>query len=332
MTVERLGTNICTMSIYTIFYDEETEKDWFCKLHPSLERVAGVLLKERGRNPAVIDSLAAYDRPDIVLAKDGVPVLVLEKTREVPTGHNVGQRMARLVRAAEMRIPVVAFFPFDARKHGAYSSLCNLNARILDAFDAMWRIHGSPVIAINWKTDKDGELVGDGTEDLPVKNLIHSFLAGNCSLPCPGMNAFRISNQQEYQRRVARRKLYGAPPSSVSLISTQQLIDTCARWLSGDQAAALLTKNECVTYGIGMEEQSCRREDPFTGTQFIYDYCYCRNGPNVGDKHRNLVLSFPKIRKRVWLEKNPNNSSRKSCNWYLTANALVFSDGIIWLR
>ena len=51
----------------------------------------------------IIQKLLKYDRPDIILVKEGVPKLVIEKTREVPTGHNVGQRFARLVNAVESK-------------------------------------------------------------------------------------------------------------------------------------------------------------------------------------------------------------------------------------
>ena len=69
-----------------------------------------------------------------------------------------------------------------------------------------------------------------------------------------------------------------------------------------------------------------------TGQPFIYDYLYCRNGPTTGDKFRNLILYFPNIREDVWISKNPDDPSRKSSNWYLTANAHVFSDGWSLLR
>ena len=81
-----------------------------------------------------------------------------------------------------------------------------------------------------------------------------------------------------------------------------------------------------------MSEAKCKRQDPYTGTQFIYDYCYCRKGKNINDKKMNLILYFPEIRKNVWLEKNPNNLDTKSSNWYLIANALMFKDDILILR
>ena len=90
--------------------------------------------------------------------------------------------------------------------------------------------------------------------------------------------------------------------------------------------------NDSIIYKIVMSEAKCKRQDPYTGTQFIYDYCYCRKGKNINDKKMNLILYFPEIRKNVWLEKNPNNLDTKSSNWYLIANALMFKDDILILR
>jgi hypothetical protein len=55
----------------------------------------------------------------------------------------------------------------------------------------------------------------------------------------------------------------------------------------------------------------------------------CRTGVLAADKSRNLVLSFPKITKNRWLAANPIDGNRKSCNWYLTASAILLSDGYI---
>ena len=85
-------------------------------------------------------------------------------------------------------------------------------------------------------------------------------------------------------------------------------------------------------YRIGMTPEKCRREDPYTGTQFIYDYAYCRSGPNAVDKRRNLILHFPLIDRDTFVERNPDDPSRKSCNWYLTASALAFRDETIELH
>ena len=77
--------------------------------------------------------------------------------------------------------------------------------------------------------------------------------------------------------------------------------------------------------------KSAKRQDPFTGTQFIYDYLYCRDGVRVENKKNNLILYFPFLSKSFWELTNPNNNT-KSSNWYITANGLLFNDGYIFIR
>ena len=316
----------------SVYFDNETEADWFSKLHPLLSSAARFALRDRGENPAFIEELIDYDRPDIILVDEKKAILVLEKTREVPTGHNVGQRMARLVRAVERGVPTVVFFPFDARKHGEYSGICNLNVRILDAFDKMWSIHKTPIVAINWISDAFGELVGDGSEDREIRRLVAEYVDSRFSSVSSGFLAAREMNKSEYARRVSTRKSYETPPPSVELLSTSVFLTKYASLMSSEEASSLRNRNETIVYHIKMTEAKCRREDPYTGMQFIYDYVYCRTGPSAEKKNRNLVLHLPLVRRDFFREKNPNNPSRKSCNWYLTANLLLFNDGAVNLR
>src|SRR4051794_12663239 len=103
---------------YTIYADELHEGEWFKSLHPALAEAAEEPLTGAvERNPKVAAALA-YDRPDILLADaNGEPILVVERTIEVPSGHNVGQRYARLAAASEARVPLVYFGPYVAVKH-----------------------------------------------------------------------------------------------------------------------------------------------------------------------------------------------------------------------
>jgi hypothetical protein len=316
----------------TAHCDDLNEFDWFVGLHPFFKAARFARILQRGANPAIVDSLIAYDRPDVILVADGRPVLVIEKTREVPTGHNVGQRMARLVRAVESGVPTVKFFPFDARKHGKHSGVCFLNPRILAAFERMWSIHDTPIVAVNWPADSYGELVDDETADSELVELLDGYVATGFDGGCEAMQSARERQALEYRRRCEDDPRYAAPPKSLTIERTSEYLDR----LKGEDWSALSERlaefEETVVYTIGMTEASCRREDPYTGTQFIYDYLYCRSGPSVDEKVRNLVLHFPRIRTAVWAGKNPNDPNRKSCNWYLTATAQVFADGYSLLR
>ena len=161
--------------MYIIYSDNLIEANWFKSLNHKFYNSKIKLIKGRGKNLKIIEKIISYDRPDIILLKNNKPLLVVEKTREVPTGHNVGQRMARLVRSVELKIPTIFFFPFDSRKHGIHSGICNMNARILLAFKNMWQIHVCPIVALNWKSDDDGELIGDGSENKQLINVIDNL-------------------------------------------------------------------------------------------------------------------------------------------------------------
>ena len=83
---------------------------------------------------------------------------------------------------------------------------------------------------------------------------------------------------------------------------------------------------------MGMSEEKCRREDPYTGMQFLYDYQHCRNGVKPENKLRNLIIDVPNVSIRRWKEANPNDPSRKSVLWYATANGILLKDGLIIVR
>jgi len=315
---------------FTIYSDNLIEADWFQNLSPKLQNAKNELIKERNKNIPIINELVDYDRPDIILLdQNKKPLLVLEKTAEVPTGHNVGQRIARLVKAIEKGIPTILFFPFDARKHGVHSGICNMNARLLLAFKRMWEIHNTPIFAINWKSDSNGELINDGSEDDELKNILKNLIENNFSLKSKIYKKFKDLNYEEYQKRISIRPAYAKPPKSAEIIKTKEFLESLDFEIEEDKKNILLKNEESLIYKIIMTEENCKRQDPYTGTQFMYDYLYCRVGKKKFEKNRNLFLYFPKIRKNLWKIKNPNNPETKSCNWYLIANTLIFKDGIL---
>jgi len=315
---------------FTIYSDNLIEADWFQNLSPKLQNAKNELIKERNKNIPIINELVDYDRPDIILLdQNKKPLLVLEKTAEVPTGHNVGQRIARLVKAIEKDIPTILFFPFDARKHGVHSGICNMNARLLLAFKRMWEIHNTPIFAINWKSDSNGELINDGSEDDELKNILKNLIENNFSLKSKIYKKFKDLNYEEYQKRISIRPAYAKPPKSAEIIKTKEFLESLDFEIEEDKKNILLKNEESLIYKIIMTEENCKRQDPYTGTQFMYDYLYCRVGKKKFEKNRNLFLYFPKIRKNLWKIKNPNNPETKSCNWYLIANTLIFKDGIL---
>lgn len=316
---------------FDIYYDSMTEASWFASLNPafSLEKNNYHMIQKRGNNPEIIESITSYDKADIILLKGNKPLLVIEITSEVPTGHNVGQRFARLVRGVELGIPTIYYFPFDAKKHGEYSSMCNLNARLLKAAENMYKIHNTPLLCVNWLTDSDGELITDGTENLRMKSLMNSYVSSNFDKNCEEFKKQQAIMAAEYEKRVRAFPKYLELPDSVSKMRTSDFIRVYG---IKNVPNTFIARPYTYVYKMVMTPDKCKRQDPYTGTTFIYDYLVCRNGIKVSDKYNNLVLHFPRIQKNVWNAKNPNDPNTKSCNWYLTANMLLFTDGYDLIR
>ena len=321
------------MDHFQIFYDSLTEALWFANLNPFFDfnspQNQYIQIGRRGNNPRIIEQLTSYDKPDIILLKNDVPVLTIEKTQEVPTGHNVGQRFARLVKSIELDVPVIYFFPFDAKKHGAYEGICNLNIRLLDAAQKIFNLHRTPLLCVNWLTDASGEIITDGSEDYHMRSLLNSYITSGFNKHCQLFMAQLSNMQQEYYTRLQRRPSYANLPPSVVRYPTNVFIRNFG---ITNVPSSFMNRPYTYVYSMDMTPAKCKRQDPYTGTAFIYDYQVCRNGINVGDKCNNLVLNFPSLTKEIWACNNPNDSTTKSCNWYLTANLFTFNNGHLWIR
>lgn len=317
--------------IFDIYYDSLTEAIWFSSLHPAFDMDINRyhLIERRGNNTKLVDKITEYDKPDIIVIKDGTPILVIEITQEVPTGHNVGQRFARLVRAIELGIPAIYYFPFDAKKHGVNANICNLNIRLLEAADRMLSIHDTPLMCVNWPTDQNGEIIVDGSENNVIKDILKSYIESEFDKKCIGISKQLTYMNSEYARRLSIRPLYGKLPPSVVKIETTKFLKENRIINVPD---SFKNRQYTYIYKMNMSSDKCKRQDPYTGTTFIYDYMVCRTGRSVQDKKSNLVLAFPKITVDIWNAKNPNDPTTKSCNWYLTANMFLLKDGYIMVR
>jgi hypothetical protein len=304
---------------FEVWGDSKVESEWFRDLEPRLARCTIYSIGDRATNPKHIESLILYDRPDIILCRDGEPILVLEKTREVPTGHNIGQRLGRIVRALECKTPAVTLLPFRARKHGLHTGICEINVRVLRAAARMGELHSLPCLFLGWPVDSHGELIGDGSKSPGLKSLVaHSLDQGLELSAAPVVSALKQMESHAHSLETARAQ-YTKPPASVEIQAAPVAVGIAGH------------RRVCV-YTIEMTPASCRREDPYTGMQFLYDYLYCRNGTDVVDKKTALVLRFPRLTKKQFMDANPNDPRRKSSLWYATANELWFSDGKIVLR
>ena len=98
------------MADFTIYCDDLQEGIWFQELDPHFENAELEVIPSKKAEimSCGLDEVLKYDRPDIILKDENNVIFVLERTVEVPSGHNVGQRYGRLLAAAEANIPIVS--------------------------------------------------------------------------------------------------------------------------------------------------------------------------------------------------------------------------------
>ncbi len=107
-------------------------------------------------------SLLEYDRPDIIILLDGHPVLVIEITEHGYTGDNPLQRFARVVRAAELGVPLVHFTPFARTRFDEMlytdspTSARRVSSRLFEGFVKLTETYKVPIVAMDWPVTPRG--------------------------------------------------------------------------------------------------------------------------------------------------------------------------------
>lgn len=311
-----------------IYYDDLPEGVWFQRLHPVLADIKLHPFPPIRNGPRLVAQALSYDRPDIILTDDNdSPILILERTIEVPSGHNVGQRFPRLVGAAKMRVPSVYFCPFKAYKHGGETQGPRyMNLRLFYAIEKMAALEATACTLINWPVNEACEILQTPEKDAHVREYLELFFDHYNKDGISGIIEHIKTSQYEVERRqerehfaatqIRRPRRYDFPPPSV-IIATAAHIPA----LAGADTSAL-SHPETVFYVIGM---GGIRSDPYAGTALLYSYLYADGLP---PRTRNLVLHFPKITIDKW--RAAANGRRKDARLFkIAADGILFSDGYL---
>lgn len=315
------------MSRFEILYDEPQEAYWFRNLHPDLADAREASITSARKRPEVVKVLS-YDRPDVVLLDDGHPILVVEETVEVPSGHNVGQRFARIAAAAECGVPCLYFGPYVAKKHGGDTAGPRfMNLRLFHALDAMERTTGSAVTTVNWPVDLQCEVRRDAHKDDEVKAYMATFFEEyyrttslpelNRALVASEFHERMVSERQEFaENQIRSPEQYNAPPPSVEILERNSLTP---RYSYIEDVSFL--KNELVLYNVGMRNI---RSDPYTGMSILYHYLYIAEQPD-----RDLVLWFPYITHETWKTTAAGRERKDIRLFRIAADAILFADSLV---
>lgn len=326
---------------FTVYYDALQEGRWIQSLVPELSKATLAPILQEGQNESDVDQLIAYDRPDIIIVYDGRPILVLERTEEVPSGHNVGQRFARIARASEKKVPFVYFFPYVAQKHGAETEERELqqktnqryvNPRLFEAFDRLEAIYGTVIIPVTWPVDSGYELLRTAQKDVEVtavlRDIVNWAFSGEPTASLRNMNAITRAKEEaerEKQVRKASTVKYSRLPPTVRVEMTSELVER--HGIRSNLGARLSRREKSLVYSIGMRYV---RSDPYTGMLIFYDYLCTRTGPTTKERSMNLVARMPFIKMTEWNRLSDNNERRKDIRLFKNfADCILLGDAAL---
>ena len=255
---------------------------------------------------------------------ENFPVLVIERTVEVPSGHNVGQRFGRLVAAAEASVPCVYFGPYVAFKHGGPTQGPRyMNLRLFDSIKKVEEITSTSLTTIKWPVDKDFEIIRDATKDKRIKEYLNLYfdLCEKNNYDLKKVSGLLISSSfYEEQKKeielfiqtVKRAGDYSLPPESVS-IGKPSGIEELRHF------ADRISCDDVLFYRVGMRNI---RSDPYTGMGILYAYLYCGGMIN---RTRKMILHFPFISKKTW--DTAATGARKDIRMFkMIADWILFKD------
>lgn len=313
-----------------IYADGYEEAQWFKSLDSRLSDSSVQMYSED--NPSCVKSLLKYDNPDIILVVDGIPRLVVEKTRQVPTGSNIGQRYARLVRAVELGVPTIYMFPFAKLKGGNNPSPCWANPWYFKAIQRINSIHNDcDLVPVRWPNDDDYRLKNGSEASQSISDIVGEFITKNYQTLefCLSNPEFEWKTFDEmssmFKKSIENNSYWPEGPPSLSEVDTEEFLENIQTEVESNE---FVNRGRTVIYKCGQKDV---RTDPYTGMQFVYDYSLCRSGAHSSQKSKNFVIHLPKHTKSDWLDNYPQDTDTKGGLWYETANIIKFKDDILEL-
>lgn len=311
--------------MYEIFCDSLQEGIWFKNLHDYFfDASFRVIPNSKTEQVRLgIDPVLIYDRPDIILKHNGKIIFVLERTVEVPSGHNVGQRFGRLVAAAKQRIPVVYFGPYAAYKHGGRTAGPRyMNLRLFYSLQNVSDIFNTAITTINWPVDRNYEVLKTPQKDIRIRQYMELFLEYYTKYGMDGLTEYiknsqfqadQIVEQQIFaEQEIRNPEQYQVPPESVEILTVRQF----ERIYCPLPFHFKNTFQHIVAYNIGM---NAIRSDPYAGMSALYYYLYCNDGIAQ-------LLLFPHIFVAEWDELRKDTKTYRMFKEF--GDAILFRDGL----
>lgn len=271
-----------------------------------------------------VTQLFDYARPDAVITVDGSPVVSIEQTQMNPSGHNIPQRFSCLVRASELGVPSILYYPEYSRRTFSDPNVRYLNIRVPLAQIRLSRLFDTPSLSMFWPTNDD-TLLPDTAPGVhrKIATVVDSLVsnagdAANLLRLRPVQDALadmdRVisTHQRKYRQNASVRGLMPQgfpsatteegfvvdPPNGAALNTTVHLLDS----LSGERATGwpriethLRERHLTLVYTGTANGDRTDSEHPWPGYLTLLDILYARvdGGRASTDRAHNLVYRLP---------------------------------------
>ena len=294
-------------------------KDLDCKLNQFIESDSNNA-DNFHRLPEAIKRILYLDAVDVIIEINKKPIFALEISQEAGSGHNVFQRFARIVAAAENNVPVAYIYPeakFVSRQSSNTHRWDRLNPNIFTALDRVMWIHRSPALFYYYPTEFNGNM-----REIPVspKGLINDDIFESCPDSSDSEmkeffkfvniviaksinndnNLLLINDEYVKERRIWMQEQFslrnarinrGSPHTATMEVPTSSLLKFIKKYVSEDYEIGelLSSREQTIIYQINPTEV---RADPYAGVLSSLDYLITRIGEKTEDRSKNLVLAW----------------------------------------
>lgn len=323
-------------------------------LAPSLRNarrvdIAGVV------DPRVTD-LFDFARPDAVVTVDGRPVVAIEQTQMNPSGHNIPQRFSFHLRAAELGVPSILYYPQASRRTFSDPNVRYVQVRVPLAQRRLSEIFGVPVLSSFWPTDPNSLLPDTRrAAHQEMADLVESFVVhgspDSIRLPAvqralQAMDRSVVDYESNYRVNQTVREYFPDgiassrsttgraidPPDGVRLVRTSELISRPPYAGLPRAALDILGRREfSLVYTGTANAKRTDSEHPWPGYLTLFDALYAREsrGRTSAQRMFNLIYVLPNIPSKLFGER-ADRQTPPTATFIVDsfADAIVFDDGI----
>jgi hypothetical protein len=290
-------------------------------LCPPLEKAAQIDIT-RCSIPQVI-SLFDYARPDAVITVDDRPVVSIEQTQMNPSGHNIPQRFSCLVRAAELGVPSILYYPEYSRRTYSDPNKRNLQIRVPLGQFRLMRLYHVASLSVFWPTDPQTLLpITCQSAHQQMADVVGAIVTGKgtnttnlveVQSAIKNMRSVIDKYASDYKKNPSVRRLLPNgflssitnngvsidPPTKAQLLTTDKFLNSLKEYQADPDwptiSSKLAMRPHTLLFTGTANKTKNDSEHPWPGYLTLLDVLYLRqdHGRSTTQRNANLVYKLP---------------------------------------